>query len=106
MRVRPEGPQLISEMVQRTLGVDCSVLMGANIAEVGSALPALLYAIKADAQPTKEVVAQMLALVDCKAQLQTAQAPLDSHEHSSAGGGEISPQRLSELGSQIYFCMY
>jgi glycerol-3-phosphate dehydrogenase (NAD+) len=34
MRVRPDGPQLISEMVQRTLGIDCSVLMGANIAEV------------------------------------------------------------------------
>ena len=33
MRVRPEGPQLISEMVRRTLGIDCSVLMGANIAE-------------------------------------------------------------------------
>jgi glycerol-3-phosphate dehydrogenase len=32
MRVRPEGPQLISELVRKELGVDCSVLMGANIA--------------------------------------------------------------------------
>jgi glycerol-3-phosphate dehydrogenase len=32
MRVRPEGPQLISQMVERYLGIDCSVLMGANIA--------------------------------------------------------------------------
>ena len=32
MRVRPEGPQLISEMVRKNLGADCSVLMGANIA--------------------------------------------------------------------------
>ncbi len=32
MRVRPEGPQLISSMVQRYLNADCSVLMGANIA--------------------------------------------------------------------------
>ena len=33
MRVRPDGPQLISEMVRKNLGVDCSVLMGANIAK-------------------------------------------------------------------------
>ncbi|KAA8492338.1 Glycerol-3-phosphate dehydrogenase NAD(+) [Porphyridium purpureum] len=32
MRVRTDGPQLISTMIQRTLMVDCSVLMGANIA--------------------------------------------------------------------------
>ncbi|GBF87939.1 glycerol-3-phosphate dehydrogenase [Raphidocelis subcapitata] len=32
MRVRREGPQLISEMVSKYLGIDCSVLMGANIA--------------------------------------------------------------------------
>ena len=32
LRVRPEGPQLISELVRKELGVDCSVLMGANIA--------------------------------------------------------------------------
>ncbi|GAB4821168.1 hypothetical protein N2152v2_008214 [Parachlorella kessleri] len=32
MRVRPEGPQLISELVRKELGLDCSVLMGANIA--------------------------------------------------------------------------
>lgn len=32
MRVRTDGPQLISAMVQRQLGIDCSVLMGANIA--------------------------------------------------------------------------
>lgn len=32
MDVRPEGPQLISQMVRRILGIDCSVLMGANIA--------------------------------------------------------------------------
>ncbi|PNG99072.1 Glycerol-3-phosphate dehydrogenase [NAD(+)], partial [Tetrabaena socialis] len=32
MRVRPEGPQLISQMVRRNLGIDCAVLMGANIA--------------------------------------------------------------------------
>ncbi len=34
LRVTPEGPQLISQMVRRNLGIDCSVLMGANIAEV------------------------------------------------------------------------
>lgn len=33
MRMRPEGPQLISAMVQRLLRIDCSVLMGANIAK-------------------------------------------------------------------------
>ncbi|KXZ53840.1 hypothetical protein GPECTOR_6g758 [Gonium pectorale] len=32
MRVRPEGPQLISQMVRRYLNIDCAVLMGANIA--------------------------------------------------------------------------
>ncbi|GLI64296.1 hypothetical protein VaNZ11_007519 [Volvox africanus] len=32
MRVRPEGPQLISQMVRRYLGIECAVLMGANIA--------------------------------------------------------------------------
>lgn len=32
MRVRPDGPQLISELVRKELGLDCSVLMGANIA--------------------------------------------------------------------------
>uniref|UniRef100_C5H3W0 Glycerol-3-phosphate dehydrogenase [NAD(+)] n=1 Tax=Dunaliella viridis TaxID=140095 RepID=C5H3W0_9CHLO len=32
MRVRAEGPQLISQMISRILGIDCSVLMGANIA--------------------------------------------------------------------------
>ncbi|KAF5831797.1 NAD-dependent glycerol-3-phosphate dehydrogenase N-terminus-domain-containing protein, partial [Dunaliella salina] len=32
MHVRAEGPQLISQMVSRILGIDCSVLMGANIA--------------------------------------------------------------------------
>lgn len=32
MRVTPDGPQLISQMIARYLGVDCSVLMGANIA--------------------------------------------------------------------------
>lgn len=36
MRVRAEGPQLISEMVRKTLNIDCSVLMGANIAKVGA----------------------------------------------------------------------
>ncbi len=37
MRMRAEGPQLISELVRRKLGVDCSVLMGANIAgEIGA----------------------------------------------------------------------
>ena len=33
MRVRPEGPQLISAMIERVLGVETAVLMGANIAE-------------------------------------------------------------------------
>ena len=33
MRVRPGGPQLISDLVRKELGLDCSVLMGANIAE-------------------------------------------------------------------------
>ncbi len=37
MRVTPEGPQLISQMVRRNLGIDCSVLMGANIATVSVA---------------------------------------------------------------------
>eukprot|EP00184_Porphyridium_aerugineum_P001568 CAMPEP_0184707014 /NCGR_PEP_ID=MMETSP0313-20130426/37054_1 /TAXON_ID=2792 /ORGANISM="Porphyridium aerugineum, Strain SAG 1380-2" /LENGTH=639 /DNA_ID=CAMNT_0027168585 /DNA_START=92 /DNA_END=2011 /DNA_ORIENTATION=- len=32
LRVRPDGPQLISRMVRRMLNIDCSVLMGANIA--------------------------------------------------------------------------
>ena len=32
MRIRPDGPQLISEMVRKKLGIDCAVLMGANIA--------------------------------------------------------------------------
>ena len=32
MRVRSDGPQLISQMVQKYLNIDCSVLMGANIA--------------------------------------------------------------------------
>eukprot|EP00955_Chlamydomonas_euryale_P028920 305001-Chlamydomonas_euryale.AAC.1 len=32
MRVRPEGPQMISEMISRYLNIDCSVLMGANVA--------------------------------------------------------------------------
>lgn len=32
MRVRPDGPQLISELIRKELGLDCSVLMGANIA--------------------------------------------------------------------------
>eukprot|EP00798_Chlamydomonas_sp_ICE-L_P022254 gene22254-29324_t len=36
MRVRAEGPQLVSQMVKKMLGIDCSVLMGANIAnEIG-----------------------------------------------------------------------
>jgi glycerol-3-phosphate dehydrogenase (NAD+) len=40
MRVRAEGPQLISELVRKNLNIDCSVLMGANIAKVGcSCLP-------------------------------------------------------------------
>ena len=33
IRVRPEGPQLISAMVERVLGIETAVLMGANIAE-------------------------------------------------------------------------
>ena len=33
MRVRPDGPQLISELVRKSVGADCSVLMGANIAQ-------------------------------------------------------------------------
>jgi glycerol-3-phosphate dehydrogenase (NAD+) len=32
MRVRPDGPQLVSQMITSYLGVSCSVLMGANIA--------------------------------------------------------------------------
>lgn len=32
MRVRSDGAQLISQVVQRYLGIDCCVLMGANIA--------------------------------------------------------------------------
>jgi len=33
LRVRADGPQLISQLVRRSLGTDCSVLMGANIAD-------------------------------------------------------------------------
>ena len=33
MRVRPDGPQLISSLVRERLGLDCSVLMGPNLAE-------------------------------------------------------------------------
>lgn len=33
MRVRSDGPQLISQMVRKYLNMDCSVLMGANIAK-------------------------------------------------------------------------
>eukprot|EP00879_Flechtneria_rotunda_P018060 GHRR01018929.1.p1 GENE.GHRR01018929.1~~GHRR01018929.1.p1 ORF type:complete len:615 (+),score=140.48 GHRR01018929.1:3-1847(+) len=32
MRVRPDGPQLISQAINKYLNIDCSVLMGANIA--------------------------------------------------------------------------
>lgn len=32
MRVRSDGPQLISQMIAKYLNIDCSVLMGANIA--------------------------------------------------------------------------
>lgn len=32
MRVRPDGPQLISQLIRKELRLDCSVLMGANIA--------------------------------------------------------------------------
>ena len=32
MRVRSDGPQLISALIRKELGLDCSVLMGANIA--------------------------------------------------------------------------
>lgn len=33
LRMRPDGPQLISDVIRKELGIDCSVLMGANIAE-------------------------------------------------------------------------
>lgn len=32
MRVRQDGPQLIHQMIARYLGIDCSVLMGPNLA--------------------------------------------------------------------------
>jgi glycerol-3-phosphate dehydrogenase (NAD+) len=32
MRVRSNGPQLISQLITKYLAIDCSVLMGANIA--------------------------------------------------------------------------
>lgn len=32
MRVRSDGPQLVSQMITKYLAIDCSVLMGANIA--------------------------------------------------------------------------
>lgn len=32
MRVRADGPQLISELIRKTLRIECGVLMGANIA--------------------------------------------------------------------------
>lgn len=42
MRVRSDGPQLISQMVTKYLAIDCSVLMGANIAGEACGLRALL----------------------------------------------------------------
>lgn len=33
--MREDGPQLISDMIRKTLNIDCCVLMGANIAKVG-----------------------------------------------------------------------
>jgi glycerol-3-phosphate dehydrogenase (NAD+) len=33
MRVRKDGPQLISQMVQKCLRINCSVLMGGNSAD-------------------------------------------------------------------------
>ncbi|CAG9463212.1 unnamed protein product [Pedinophyceae sp. YPF-701] len=40
MRVRAEGPQLISEMIRKVLNIDVSVMMGANIAgEIASGYP-------------------------------------------------------------------
>lgn len=33
MRKAPRGPQLISHLISTTLHMDCSVLMGANVAE-------------------------------------------------------------------------
>jgi glycerol-3-phosphate dehydrogenase (NAD+) len=33
MRQAPRGPQLISQLISTSLNVDCSVLMGANVAE-------------------------------------------------------------------------
>ena len=32
MRKAPRGPQLISHLISSTLSIDCSVLMGANVA--------------------------------------------------------------------------
>ena len=34
MQISPNGPHLISSFIEDSLGMDCSVLMGANIAEV------------------------------------------------------------------------
>jgi hypothetical protein len=47
MRVRRDGPQLISTMISKTLGVDCSVLMGANVRAV-SMLPGVSAPAPAD----------------------------------------------------------
>lgn len=32
MEVKPEGPRMISTLISEQLGINCSVLMGANIA--------------------------------------------------------------------------
>lgn len=40
MRVRPEGPQLISALIRKELGLDCSVLMVGRISEDGAKITA------------------------------------------------------------------
>lgn len=32
MKVKPDGPVMMSKLIHENLGLDCSVLMGANIA--------------------------------------------------------------------------
>ena len=38
MHIATAGPQLVSIMIKESLGLNCSVLMGANIAEVCTSL--------------------------------------------------------------------
>ncbi len=46
MHIAADGPQLVSAMIRGSLGLDCSVLMGANIAEVCSMIQDRLWHVE------------------------------------------------------------